>query len=99
MVPDSESTFYHNYLYLKLLIKFDLICTLFYALSPFSRFYRARFGRLSTANSLVFCEDDWSNYNVFESFLGIHLMRIIFMLIASSLEHDIANMVCLKIPY
>ncbi len=51
------------------------------------------------ANRLGFYEDDRNNYNVFESFLGIHLMRIIFMLIASSLDHDIANMACLIMPY
>ncbi len=43
--------------------------------------------------------DGWSHYNVFGSFLSIHLMKIIFMLIVSSMDHGIANMTFLMMPY
>lgn len=36
-------------------------------------------------------KDGWSNYNAFESFLSIYLMKIIFMLIVSSLNYDICQ--------
>ena len=38
MVPDSESTFHYNWLYLKILIEFDFIYTLFCTLGPFGGF-------------------------------------------------------------
>lgn len=38
VVPDSESTFHYNWLYLKILIEFDFIYTLFCTLGPFGGF-------------------------------------------------------------
>ncbi len=46
-----------------------------------------------------FCTDDRCNYNVFESFISIHLMGIMFMLIVSSMNHGIANLTCLMMSY
>lgn len=38
LVPDSESTFHYNWLYLNPLIEFDFIYTLFCTLGPFGGF-------------------------------------------------------------